>query len=105
MDDHAVHGAASDQLQQTLNGGPPKRRAGVAVIIEPATEQNPAQPLLRLNERAAQIELDLTGREVIVLIYRATCVDGAANGRSERHGGPVRSQIHPPDFGGVTTPS
>jgi hypothetical protein len=48
---------------------------------------------LRLDEGAAQIELDLTRREVIVLVYRATCVDGAANGRSRRRGGPARSQI------------
>jgi hypothetical protein len=48
---------------------------------------------LRLDQGTAQIELDLAGGDITVLVYRSACVDGAANGRSERRGGPVRSQI------------
>src|SRR3954463_13950635 len=93
MDDDAVHSAASDQLQQPPQGGAVERRAGVAVVIEAPIEKNPAQPPLRLDESSAQIELDLAGVEIIVLVYSSACVDGAANGRSERRGRPVRPQI------------
>jgi hypothetical protein len=37
----------------------------------------------------AQVELDLTGREVTVRLYRLACVDRAANRRSARRTGSV----------------
>lgn len=70
-----------------------ERCAGVAGVIETPIEKNPAQPPLRLDEGAAQIGLNSAGGEIIVLVYRSACVECAANGRSERRGRPVRSQI------------
>lgn len=96
MNDDAIHSAASDQLEQSLQRGAVDRCAGVAVVIETPIEKNPAQPPLRLDEGPAQIELDLAGGEIIVQVYRSACVDGAANWRSERLGRPVRSQIRLP---------
>lgn len=93
MNDDAIHSAASYQLEQSLQCRAVERCAGVAVVIETPIGKNPAQPSLGLNERTAQIELDLAGGEIIVLVYRSACVDGAANGRSERRGRPVRPQI------------
>lgn len=93
MNDDAIHSATSDQLKQFLQRGAVEGCTGVAVVIETPIERNPAQPLLRLDKRSARIELDLAGREIIVLVYRSTRVDGAANRRSERRGRGVRAQI------------
>lgn len=93
MNDDAIHSTAPDQLEQSLQREAVERCAGVAVVIETPIEKNAAQPLLRLDEGTARIELDFAGGEIIVLVYRSARVDGAANGRSERGGRPVRSQI------------
>ena len=68
MNDDAVHSAASDQLQQSLQRGAVERGAEAAVVIETPVKWNPAQPHLRLDVRAAHVELDLTGKVIIVLI-------------------------------------
>ena len=51
-------------------GRPFKSGAGVALIIEVLLDQFTAEAAMCLNDGLAQVELDLTGRKIIVADWR-----------------------------------
>src|SRR5947209_4465608 len=86
MDDKSVDATGADHKQQSLKCRSIEGCSGVALVVESFFNKYVAQRAQRLNVGAAQVELDLAGREVMMRLYRLAGVDGAANRRSTRRG-------------------
>ena len=65
MDYHTVHTTGSNQFQQALQARSFEGGAGIAFIVEAVVDWHVPETRLRKEVGSAQVELDLTGGEVV----------------------------------------